>query len=176
MDALFATASKRKKAASTDDKDDTETSNLKHDLALQRLLKESHLLDPNAVSSGSSYTPEGKARIKALDLRLKDLGAKKAILEQEKMPMAFRKGIVGKASAREATRRKEAAENGVILERATAMKVQGGNSRDKQRERGMSGPGVGKLRGSTLKLSQRDVRSIEGPKQRDGGKGKKGRR
>lgn len=109
-----------------------------------------------------------------MDLRIKDLGAKKAILEQEKMPMAFRKGIAAKAAAREASRRKEATENGIILERARATGVKGGKVGEKRRERGMGGPGVGKFQGGTLRLSQRDVRAIEGPKKRDGGK--KGRR
>nr|POE53844.1 uncharacterized protein c3f10.08c [Quercus suber] len=174
IDSLFASTSKRKKSTAAEDNDDTETANLKHDLALQRLLKESHLLDSESVKSGISYAPQGKARLKALDLRMQDIGAKKAILEQEKMPMAFRKGIAAKGVAREAARRKDAAENGVILERARSMGVKGGKAGEKRRERGMGGPGVGRFQGGTLKLSQRDVRAIEGPRKRDGGK--KGRR
>lgn len=147
--------------------DASENANLKHDLALQRLLKESHLLDPSSFS-GSSSAPEGKSRLKALDLRLQDLGAKKGTLEQERMPLAHRKGIKAKAANREATRRKDAAENGIILERAKTTKAP-----EKRRERGIGGPSVGKLQGSTLKLSSRDVKSIEGSRQAPRGKGRK---
>lgn len=142
-----------------------ESVNLQHDLALQRLLKESHLLDPSTFN-GSKTAPEGKGRLKALDMRLLDLGAKRSISEQ-KMPIAHRKGIQAKAASREITRRKEATENGVILERpkATAKAM-------KPRDRGIGAPSVGRFRGGTLKLSARDVKSIEGPKQRLG----KGRR
>ena len=112
--------------------------------------------------------PEGKGRIKALDLRLQDLGAKPSLSEQVKMPLAHRKGIQAKAANRESSRRKEATENGIILEKAKFTgKV------EKRRERGVDGPSIGKFRGGTLKLSSRDVRSIEGPKRSAGGKGRK---
>lgn len=103
-----------------------------------------------------------------MDSRLQGLGAKKAILEQEKMPLSHRKGIKAKAADRETTRRKEAVENGVILERfKTAPKA------EKRRERGIAPPSIGKFKGGTLKLSSRDVKSLEGPKQRVGGKGRR---
>ena len=147
-----------------------ESANLKHDLALQRLLKESHLLKPSSTSSSNiSAGPEGKSRLKALDLRLRDLGAKKAVTEQEKMPIAHRKGMVAKAASREASRRKEATENGIILERVKMAAAK--PEQHRRRERGVDAPGVGKSRGGTLKLSSRDVKAIEGPKQRMGGKG-----
>lgn len=160
--------SSRKPSKTKDPEEDgTDATNLKHDLALQRLLKESHLLDASSFSTVSG--PEGKDRIKAIDLRLKDLGAKNSFLEQKKMPLSHRKGIESKAAQRESTRRREAAENGVILERqkfaAKAMKP---------RQRGLGGPGIGKMQGGTLKLSARDVRSIEGPKK--GAGGRKGRK
>nr|POE56667.1 uncharacterized protein c3f10.08c [Quercus suber] len=156
IDALFATTAKRKPPNLARDDDDTESANLKHDLALQRLLKESHLLDSDSVKSGVSYAPQGKARLKAMDLRMKDIGAKKAIMVQEKMPMAFRKGITAKGAAREAARRKEAAENGIVLEKVRATGVKGGKIGEKRRERGIGGLGVGRFQGGTLKLSQRD--------------------
>ena len=64
-----------------------EADNLKKDLALQRLLAESHLLD-----SSSSSTLSGNSRHKAIDLRLKALGSKSSLFTQEKMPMSHRKG------------------------------------------------------------------------------------
>ncbi|TKA78052.1 hypothetical protein B0A55_02124 [Friedmanniomyces simplex] len=155
-------------AAPTTADDEAETSNLKHDLALQRLLKESHLLDRSSTAS-STMAPEGKTRVKALDLRLRDLGAKKSLLEQEKMPLAHRKGIKAKAAGREVTRRKEAVENGVVLE-----KVKMASQPQKRRERGVGAPSIGKFRGGTLKLSSHDVKSIERSRQQGGsGKGRR---
>ncbi|KAI7354439.1 hypothetical protein KC354_g11140 [Hortaea werneckii] len=146
----------------------SESANLKHDLALQRLLKESHPLDPSSFD-GTNTAPEGKSRLKALDMRLQDLGAKKGTLEQEKMPLSHRKGIKAKAANREVARRKDAAENGIILEKAKATK-----GPERRRERGVGAPSVGKFKGGTLQLSSRDVKSMERPRQAQGGK--KGKR
>jgi hypothetical protein len=129
-------------------------------------LKESHLLD-----SASDLNPTGKNRHKAIDLRLQSLGAKTSIFEQPKMPKAHRIGIQAKAAKREETRRREARENGVILEKPTFKKKSGG----KRRERGVGDPAVGKFAGGTLRLSKQDVASITGPKKRSK-MGKKGRR
>jgi hypothetical protein len=128
--------------------------NLKNDLALQRLLKESHLLDP-----ASDLNPTGKNRHKALDLRVQSLGAKTSLFEQQKMPMSHRKGINAKAVKKEEDRRREARENGIILEKPTFQRK--GSS--KRRERGIGGPAVGKFAGGTLTLSKRDLMSIKGP-------------
>lgn len=49
----------------------------------------------------------------------------------------------------------------MILERA---RMNAPKPQQKRRERGVGGVGIGKMRGSTLKLSDRDVRSIEGRK------------
>lgn len=128
--------------------------NLKNDLALQRLLKESHLLD----SASDDLNPTGKNRHRALDLRMQTLGFKGSLFEQQKMPMSHRVGIKNKALKKEATRRKEARENGIILEKPEFK-----SKAPKKRDRGVGAPAVGKLVGSTLKLSNRDVVSITGP-------------
>ncbi|KAH8814891.1 hypothetical protein F5884DRAFT_154889 [Xylogone sp. PMI_703] len=150
--------------ASKDEEEDAETEalNLKNDLALQRLLAESHLLD-------SSFTHTSKNRHIATDLRIQALGAKTSILKQEKMPMAHRKGIVAKEKAREEKRRAEARANGIILEKAK-MKSEVKTKRD----RGVDAPGVGKFRGGMLKLSKNDIRDIEGPKKHVAGKSGRG--
>lgn len=83
--------------------------------------------------------------------------------------MSHRKGINAKASYKEETRRKEAKENGIILERAAGKKAA-----PVQRERGIGGPSVGRFKGGTLTLSKRDIAGIQGPK-KSGGKGKGGR-
>lgn len=107
---------------SADDPGATEALNLKNDLALQRLLDESHLLTSSSSSSSAnshlSHTLQGKNRLKALDLRVQALGGKTSIHKQESMPMAMRKGIVKKAEEKEERRRREAKERGegVVLE------------------------------------------------------------
>lgn len=84
------------------------------------------------------------------------------------MPMAHRKGILAKSTAQEATRRREARENGVILEKAPGKSR---SSAPPRRERGVDVPTVGKFRGGTLRLSKKDVLDIQGP-----ARGKTGRR
>lgn len=145
---------------SNSEEDLFEAKNLKHDLDLQRLLKESHLLSPGTFSS-KTPTPQGSGRLKALDLRLRDLGAKDSISEQQKMPLSHRKGISAKAVTREERRRRTATENGVVLE-----KTKSETKPFKRREGGIGAPTIGKFKGGTLKLSSRDLRSIEVPKQK----------
>lgn len=146
---------KRKQIQSADNNDSsTDAANLKKDLALQRLLKESHLLD-----SQSSLSHSGLNRHKALDLRLQDMGSKTSVFAQQRMPLTQRKGIAAKATRREELRRQEAKENGIILEKAVKRK-----KKDSMRLRGIGAPSVGKFQGGMLKLSQKDVAKIEGPK------------
>jgi hypothetical protein len=157
-----------KQSVQEDDNDDaSEALNLKHDLDLQRLLKESHLLEQAKASSSL-----GSHRHKAVDMRMQALGSKESVFHQDKMPLAHRRGILAKAAARESGRRKDAQENGIILEKATD-----GRSRAKKlhRERAVDAPGVGKFRGGTLKLSKKDVLDIQGPA-RPGPRGKTWRR
>ena len=157
-----ASTAKRKQLESTNpDEALTDVANLKKDLALQRLLKESHLLDPNLSLSHS-----GLNRHKALDLRLQDMGSKSSIFLQQKMPLAQRKGMNAKAAEREEHRRKEAQENGIILEKT----VKGRKMNDLKRQRGIGAPTVGKFQAGMLKLSRKDVAEIEGPKVSSRGK------
>ncbi len=72
--------------------------------------------------------------------------------------MSHRKGILTKAQDREDHRRKEARENGIILERPTKQRKE----QSRKRERGIGNPAVGKFRGGMLRLSKRDVASIKG--------------
>ncbi|KAK5167404.1 pre-rRNA processing and 40S ribosomal subunit assembly [Saxophila tyrrhenica] len=144
--------------------DTEEAANLQHDLALQRLLKESHLLDRNS-STAANTNVEGKGRLKALDLRLKDLGAKAPISAQEKMPLAHRKGITAKSADREGKRRREAADSGIVLEKAKFA-----SKYSKPREKSVGGPTVGKFKGGTLSLGKSDLRAIQGPKRGGGGR------
>ena len=134
----------------------SDAANLKKDLALQRLLKESHLLEPQ-----SELAVSGRNRHKALDMRLQDLGSKNSLYTQTKMPMSHRKGIAAKLAEKEETRRREAKETGTILERAVKVKKAG----EARRQRSIGAPTVGKFQGGMLKLSKKDVADIQGPKQ-----------
>ena len=87
------------------------------------------------------------------------------------MPMSHRKGIAAKAVHKEETRRREARENGIILEKAKMVKKKGADAR---RDRGVGGPGLGRFSGGTLTLSKKDIMEIEGPRRGGTGRGGKG--
>lgn len=129
-----------------------EKANLKNDVSLQRLLKESHLLDHDSVLS-----QVGQTRHKALDLRLQQLGSKDSVFSQRNMPIAQRKGISARAMNLEQNRRREARENGIILERVGKAEKRSTDKRPKS----IGAPTVGKFRGGTLHLSKRDVKGIQ---------------
>lgn len=154
-----------KAGATIADDDPSEAANLKKDLALQRLLTESHLLE-----SSSNPTLSGTNRHKATDLRLQSLGAKTSMMKQEKMPMAHRKGMTAKQNDKDERRRREAKENGIILERVKM----GAKKSDAKRERGVGAPGIGKFSGGTLTLSKKDIFDIEGPRKSASARGGRG--
>jgi len=163
--ARSAESSKERKSAAASKEDDAEVINLKNDLALQRLLKESHLLDQPTLSPYPTTN-----RLKIIDLRMQSAGAKDSLFAQKKMPMSHRKGIKAKAGRKEEYRRREARENGVILEKAIKSKT----SSSKKRDRGAGHPSIGKFQGGTLRLSRKDVSEVNGPRQVLRGKPKKG--
>ncbi|KAI5850225.1 hypothetical protein DFP73DRAFT_582628 [Morchella snyderi] len=86
----------------------TEAQLRQNDLALQRLLRESHLLDANLEATG-------KNRLKAIEARVQALGG--TDLTKHKMPMAARVWMEKSRRAREEKRRREAREAGIVLER-----------------------------------------------------------
>lgn len=95
------------------------------------------------------------------------MGSKTSIYSQQNMPRAQRKGIAAKAAGKEESRRRQAQENGIILEKAT----KGGKRAAVKRQRGIGAPSVGRFEGGMLKLSKKDVAEIEGPKPSRRGKG-----
>ncbi|KAL7626927.1 pre-rRNA processing and 40S ribosomal subunit assembly [Parahypoxylon ruwenzoriense] len=172
-----ATAAMRKTGPATADED--APSLLKNDLELQRLLSESHLFSsvPGGQTGNTEHT--GRNRHLATDLRLAALGSKASIYKQVKMPMAHRKGIAAAAEARETKRRKEARENGIVLERPTTKgKVTSKDRRgpSRRRERPVDAPAVGRMRNGMLKLSQKDIASIQDNGMRASSRGGKKRR
>lgn len=176
----------KQKASGDDDDPHNEDSKtlLANDLALQRLISESHILSASnpfnsigssaaAAAEGKSFT-EGRTRKLTTDLRLQKLGSKESIFTQQKMPMGMRKGINTAKQEREAKRRREAKENGIILE--TAQKKDG-----KKKSKGRGGvavdmPGMGKFRNGELRLSTREVKAVEMEGKRFDMGGKKRRR
>ncbi|KAK8108761.1 hypothetical protein PG984_014562 [Apiospora sp. TS-2023a] len=178
--ALPTAAAAPAKQSSKKAADEDSTTLLRDDLALQRLLTESHLFESTfgANAAGKGVEHEGRNRHKATDLRLAALGSKDSIYKQAKMPMGTRKGIIAAAEKREEKRRREARENGIVLERATAgvhegwtglkgkksksASSGGGAGGSRKREAAVDAPAVGKLRNGLLQLSKKDIREIEG--------------
>lgn len=159
---------------------------LAQDLELRRLISESHLLSSlnNSHSSSSSafsgagadangteqkLFAAGRVRQKTTDLRVQALGSKDSVFTQKSMPMNMRKGIVAAAASREAKRRKQARENGVILERE--VKTDGKRKRPGKKDMGIDMPGMGRFKGAQLKLNERDVKGIEGSRDAFGRRG-----
>jgi len=75
--------------------------------------------------------------------------------------MSHRKGITATATSKEAKRRQEAKENGIILEKAAQVKKV-----EEKRERGVGGANVGRFKGGTLKLSKHDLAGMKGRSRR----------
>lgn len=88
------------------------------------------------------------------------MGSKSSVFAQKNMPLAQRKGIMAKSAERDEIRRRQARENGIIIEEAVKSK---GKDISK-RQRGIGSPTVGKFSGGMLKISKKDVADIEGPK------------
>ncbi|KAL5604450.1 hypothetical protein BROUX41_002420 [Berkeleyomyces rouxiae] len=173
-----------------DDADDENSATLlKQDIELQRLLAESHLLaQPTArlhvVSNADKLFADGKLRRKTTDMRVQALHhSAGSTLTQANVPMHIRKGRAAAQASREDKRRRQARENGIILER------KGGDAEGSAKRRKKSGgsgagprvdmPGVGRMNGAELRISERDVKSIEGPRRsfgRDKGRGGRGKR
>ncbi|KAL2024386.1 hypothetical protein VTK56DRAFT_8197 [Thermocarpiscus australiensis] len=179
-------ASNPKKTSSDQDQPEDSAAFLANDLALQRLITESHILSAaganpshwqsqhaSSTAANTRAFAAGRTARKTTDMRVQALGAKESILTQAKMPMAMRRGIVSAAAEREEKRRREARENGVILER----QVKKGKTKEKPRgERPVDLPAVGRLRGAELRISAREARAISASGRGAGGKGKRKRR
>jgi hypothetical protein len=115
----------------------------------------------------------GRTARKTTDMRIQALGAKESVLSQAKMPMSMRKGIVGAAAAKEEKRRREARENGIVLER----EVKKPKTKKKARgDRPVDLPAVGRMRGAELRVSAREARAIAASVRGPAGKGKGKRR
>lgn len=174
-------SSKNKKGKATIAEEDA-PSLLKNDLALQRLLAESHLFSSAGVNGGDAGDATehvGRNRHLATDLRLSVLGSKTSIYKQAKMPMSMRKGINAAAQGRETKRRQEARENGIVLERPAASslgKKAAKGKRNGASSRAIDAPSVGKMNNGMLRLSKKDIAELDGGGPRKGGTFAKKRR
>ncbi|KAI1752874.1 hypothetical protein F4782DRAFT_498907 [Xylaria castorea] len=179
-DTSSSSTNKKEKAATAEE---DAPSLLKNDLALQRLLAESHLFSSAAAKGGGGDRDPGDAtehvgrnRHLATDLRLSALGSKTSIYKQEKMPMSFRKGIQATAEGRETKRRREARENGIVLERPGVLGGKKVAGKRKGPSRAIDAPAVGRMNGGMLRLGKRDIADIEGGGPRKAGTFTKKRR
>ena len=112
---------------------DDEAENLKNDVALQRLLRESNLLLESKIRDNP-----GRLRHKALDDRISYLGGKETA--KGNVPLRIRKGIEAAREIKQEKKEKEAQEAGIVLP------VKRKSKPGKLRERGlMLKSGVGKF-------------------------------
>ncbi|KAJ4366827.1 pre-rRNA processing and 40S ribosomal subunit assembly [Neocucurbitaria cava] len=169
------------KKSQEDANDPTDKTNLKNDLALQKLLRDSHIL---STSSSGTSTPTtslsaiGSQRHKSTDLHLLTLGAKSSVFTQKNMPMAQRKHEAAKKRGMEEKRRARAKEAGIVLEvQRSSSSEKKGKGKGMGRGEGERGwwAECGEVQGGTLSLSREDVRSITGGRGGKGGKGGKGK-
>ncbi|CCG81470.1 Predicted protein [Taphrina deformans PYCC 5710] len=157
----------QKSRRSTEDDDSGSESDaaddLKKDKELQRLLRESHLLQ--AQGNGSLET-EGRIRHKATAAQLIANGASKP--KQRKMPIGMRKGIEAAANKREGAADKYNRDNGIVTARKAAPVVQ------KRSNKTLHELNLGKYKNGKLSISRKEIDRVNGPR---GGsaKGKKKR-
>lgn len=192
FDTLTSNSKPKLRSAENDDlQNEDSKSLLANDLELQRLINESHILSAsnpfNSIGSRSSTANggsggktfvEGRTRTLTTDLRLQQLGSKESILKQRRMPMGMRKGINAAKGAKEEKRRREARENGIILEKEDKGKGGGKRSKTRRGDMPVDMPGMGIFKGGELKLSKREVRAVEmeGMRMDYGGKRRRRRR
>ncbi|CAK7218587.1 pre-rRNA processing and 40S ribosomal subunit assembly [Sporothrix bragantina] len=147
--------------------------------------------DVNGTSSHKSSQPfaAGRLRQRTTDLRIQAVAnkargdasstgtvtvnqASESIFTQAKMPMSMRKGIAAAAASRESKRRQEARESGIVLERPAVKPM---SKSAAKRMRAVDAPAVGRMHGSELRLRDKDIRAIEGPRKGTFNKKKKRR-
>ncbi|EPS42643.1 hypothetical protein H072_3400 [Dactylellina haptotyla CBS 200.50] len=144
-----STAKSKPKSAKDDKDDPSEVLNLKNDLALHRLLSESHLLDKETLTHSS-----GANRLKAVESRIQSLGGtpmQKLNGSDARIPMHIKKGMVKKQAMRVEKEKRIAKENGIVVAKTAKKK------KERKRDSGVGNPSVGKFRKGALVLSKKDV-------------------
>jgi len=142
-----ATAKKASQVSRTESSDE-ETENLKNDVALQRLLRESNILSEHA-----SRGDPGRLHHLTLDSRISHLGGKDT--SKGRIPTKIRQGIEAAKQKRQAKREREAKEAGILMPVKRKVKS------EVPRQRGLNtASGVGKFKNGMLKINERDIRRI----------------
>ncbi|CAN6674720.1 hypothetical protein TRVA0_062S00364 [Trichomonascus vanleenenianus] len=135
-----------------------EQEDIKNDLALQRLISESHILAEANQHSGADisldFDPIGKSRLKALDTRLKSLGAKQE--KSQSMPMNMAKGIKQAQKTKQEKYTKHAREAGIILAKVSKDT----SKKTKKRDRGLKIASVGRNTRHGLIISQQEIARV----------------
>lgn len=136
FESTAATVSKPAKPESIED--------LKNDLELNRLIKESHILAEAErhghftgadISLDAEFNP--KAKLKVLEMRLDEIGSKK---KTESIPMHICKGIVNRKQEKQAKYEQYAKEAGIVL----AWPTKTSKKAVQRRERGLQIQTVGR--------------------------------
>ncbi|KAL9060769.1 MAG: hypothetical protein Q9162_000473 [Coniocarpon cinnabarinum] len=164
------------KSLPIDPNEDAQTAHehLKNDLELSRLIQESHLLSQQPGITFQSSKPNLHSRLKTTESRLASLGARDSVLKQRNVPAVIRNGIKNKGREREDKRRREARENGIVLEKAATERKE---RDERRRERSVGNPSVGKFKGGMLTVGKRDLGRLTTPKaMKRGGKVVRGKR
>ncbi|KAK6502409.1 hypothetical protein TWF506_002990 [Arthrobotrys conoides] len=137
-----------------------EALNLKNDIALRNLLAESHLLDSTLSHSTA------KNRHKAIEARIVALGGQ-PLKQKGNIPMAIQKGMKAKQKLIAEKVKREAKENGVIMDKESKRAKERRKNKERQtrrrgegRDAGVGHSKIGKFRGGELRLSRRDVASM----------------
>ena len=143
--------------------EDEEAQNIQHDIALQRLLRESNLLSEHA-----SREDPGRLRHLTLDSRISHLGGKE--IPKGNVPLRIRKGIEAAKVKRQEKSEREAQEAGIL------MPVKQKSKPVKVRERGLkTASSVGKFKNGMLKINEREIRRVNNSGSRPGRPGRRGK-
>ncbi|KAG5519788.1 hypothetical protein PMAC_000061 [Pneumocystis sp. 'macacae'] len=148
----FSDFFERKKSSKFIKKKNSENFQLKNDIVLQRLLKESHFLKKGSNSSTFSLEPIGKQRHKIIENRIKLLGGKDVF--KEKIPFKIRLGMKFKAKIRSEIAKKKAKEAGIIRALPTSRSKKG------KRSYGLNEITIGKYCKGMIILSQEDIKGV----------------
>lgn len=145
-------------------KDKAEHEDLQNDLALQRLIEESHILGESSKDqqfSGADISGvidplehAGKTRLKIIESRLAKAGAKKS---SQKMPQAMAVGIRDRQSERKQKYKAEAREAGIITAKEKHIK-----SKHRMRDKGLKINTVGKASEHGIHVTAAEIARVSG--------------
>ncbi|KAA8898488.1 hypothetical protein TRICI_006550 [Trichomonascus ciferrii] len=153
--------SKRERKLFMGAQDDKES--LEKDIALQRLISESHILAEgrdqfSGADISTDFDPIGKTRHKTLSSRLESLGGISDKNAKQRAPMNIQQGINAKRQERKEKHEKYAKEAGIVLARPTSSVKKAPIKRDK----GLKIASVGKNTRHGLKISEKDIQKVSG--------------